>query len=71
MAAKYETSIHTRRQLKNARTRGQVVGFAQGAATMLALGLLLKFAGWIPAVLVLILVVFVVYKVVTFGGDEE
>jgi hypothetical protein len=68
---KYETSIHSKKQLKNARTKGQVVGFAQGAATIVVLGFLLKFLGWIPAVLVLILVGFVIYKVVTFGGDDE
>jgi hypothetical protein len=42
----------TAAELEKARTTGQVIGWLQGAATMLVIGVVLKFLGWVPVVLV-------------------
>jgi hypothetical protein len=44
--------IHTRQDLENARTKGQMIGWIQGAGAVFALGLVLKFVGWIPVLVV-------------------
>ncbi|HSE50597.1 MAG TPA: hypothetical protein VLB00_00285 [Gemmatimonadales bacterium] len=44
--------VHTRQELENARTKGQVIGWLQGAGAVLLLGVILKFVGWIPLVVV-------------------
>jgi len=63
MADKYETSIYTKSQLDNARIKGQVKGWAQGAASTFLLVLLWSFIGaWIPAVIILGLLGFLGYK---------
>jgi len=43
---------HTRQDLENARTKGQLIGWIQGAGAVFALGLVLKFVGWIPVLVV-------------------
>ena len=70
MAEKYETSIFTRQQLKKARVKGQIKGWIQGAASTFLLILLLKFLGWIPAILVLAGIGFVGYKIFRAGKNS-
>jgi len=67
MASKYETSIFTQKQLDNARVRGQVKGWVQGAVSTFLFLLLLKFLGWIPAVIILGLIGFMGYKIFSAG----
>lgn len=43
---------HTRQDLENARTKGQMIGLVQGAGAVIALGLVLKLVGWIPLLVV-------------------
>ncbi len=64
MPREYETSVFTAHELRSARVRGQVKGWAQGSgATIIAL-ILLKLFGWIPAVLLLVAVVVAGYGIV-------
>lgn len=42
----------TKQELEDARTRGQVIGWLQGAGAVVALGLLLKIVGWVPLLVV-------------------
>ena len=44
--------VHTRQDLENARTKGQTIRWIQGAGAVFALGLVLKFVGWIPVLVV-------------------
>lgn len=57
MAKDYETSIFEKQQIKSARIKGQVRGWAQGAGATLIVFLLLKLFGWIPAVLLMAAIV--------------
>ena len=67
MASKYETSIFTQKQLDNARVRGQVKGWVQGAVSTFLFLLLLKFLGWIPAILILGLIGYMGYRIFSAG----
>ena len=67
MAEKYETSIFTKKQLDSARVKGQVKGWAQGAASTFIFLMLMKFLGWIPAILVLGGLGFLGYKIFSAG----
>ena len=65
MSKEYETAIYTREQLENARTKGQLIGWVQGAASIGALILLLNLLGWIPLLIVASLLGFGGYKYAT------
>ena len=62
MSSKYETALYTREQLDNAKTKGQLVGWAQGGGAVFLLFMLLKFIGWIPLVLIATVLGFGAYK---------
>lgn len=65
MPGKYETAVYTQEQLENARTKGQFIGWVQGAASVGILLFLLQFLGWIPLLLIAGLVAFGGYKFFT------
>ena len=65
MPTKYETAVYTREQVDNARTKGQLIGWVQGAASVGILMFLLQFLGWIPLLLIAAVVGFAGYKVIT------
>lgn len=65
MPNKYETAVFTSEQLENARTKGQVIGWVQGAASVGVLLFLLQFLGWIPLILISGLLGFGGYKYIT------
>jgi hypothetical protein len=69
----YLPELYTDRDLTRARRRGKVVGWLQGGTAVLLFGIGYNLIGWIPTVLVLGLVGFVVYKLVrgSKGGDES
>jgi hypothetical protein len=58
-----ELQLHTKQDLENARTRGQLVGWLQGGGAVLGVFLLLGFIGWLPALLLAGAVGFVAYKI--------
>lgn len=64
MATEYKTAIYTHEQLENARTKGQIVGWVQGGASVGALLFLLQFMGWIPLIAIASLLAFVGFKAV-------
>ena len=49
-------------ELQIARTKGQMVGWAQGAGALIAISLVFSLIGWIPTVLVLGGVGYLVYR---------
>ena len=57
-----DLELYTKSDLENARTKGQLVGWVQGGAVVLAGGLLLSVLGWIPTLLVLGAGGFLLYK---------
>lgn len=58
-----ELQRHTQTELENARTKGQLIGWIQGAGAMLLIGDVFNFIGWIPTILVVGVVVFLLYKI--------
>lgn len=53
---------YTETELQNARTKGQVVGWVQGGLGMLAGLMVLRIVGWIPALIVVGVIGFLVVK---------
>ncbi len=62
MPSKYETAVYTQEQLESARTKGQFIGWVQGAASVGVLLFLLQFLGWIPLLLIAGVVGFGAFK---------
>lgn len=69
----YLPELYTDRDLIRARRRGKVIGWLQGGTAVLLFGIGYSLIGWIPTLLVLGVVGFVVYKLVraSKGGDES
>lgn len=65
-----EKPTYSRQEMERARTTAQVVGWAQGAGVVVGGVLLLKLLGWIPAVLVLGGVIWVLYKLLKPKSEE-
>ncbi len=62
---------HSSQDLELARTKGQVVGWIQGGAAVIVGGILLNLLGWVPAVIVVGVVAWVAYKLVTRAAEDE
>lgn len=65
MSEHHELTPATKQELENAKTKGQVIGFAQGVGATVLLGVVLKFLGWIPLLLAGGAVVWIGYKLLT------
>jgi MFS family permease len=63
--------LYTDRDLARARRRGKYVGWLQGGVAVLAVGIGYTLIGWIPTLLVLGLVGFVIYKLVRRPKSED
>ena len=63
--SKSDLRLYSATEIKNARTKGQVIGWIQGTGVMLVLGLAFSMIGWIPTILVGALVAFVVVKLLS------
>jgi len=61
--------IYTDKEVERAKNTAQVVGFAQGVGAVIVAGIALKMLGWIPVLLVLGGVAWVLYRVL-FGGKD-
>lgn len=57
-----DLQLYLKTDLENARTKGQVVGWLQGAGGLLVLSVALKFVGLIPLLVIGGVVAFVVVK---------
>jgi len=62
---KLDLQPHSKTDLDTARTRGQVVGWIQGAGAVLVLGLVFRLVGWLPSLLLLGGGAFLLYKLFT------
>jgi hypothetical protein len=63
--------LYTQKDLENARTKGQLVGWVQGAAIGVGGVLLLGVIGWIPTLVVLGVGGFLLYKVFSGSSKKE
>ena len=59
---KNDLQRYSHTELENARTKGQVIGWLQGAGALLLLGVVFKLIGWIPTVLVVGLLAYLLFK---------
>jgi MFS superfamily sulfate permease-like transporter len=60
-----DLKLHSASELEAARTKGQVIGWVQGAGAMLVLGVAMSLIGWIPTIVVGALIVVVVAKLIS------
>lgn len=63
--------IYTDKEVTRAKNTAQVVGFAQGVGAVIVAGLALKMLGWIPVLLVLGGVAWVLYRFLAGGKEKE
>lgn len=61
--------IYTEKDVTNARTKGQLIGWLQGGAVGVSGMILLNYIGWIPAVAVVAVGGFALYKL--FSGPSK
>lgn len=61
--------IYTRTDVEDARTKGQLVGWVQGALVAIGGIMLLGVIGWIPTLVVAGLITFGLYKL--FSGTSK
>ncbi len=57
--------IYTERDIQRARTSSKVIGWLQGGAAVLIGGMMLNIIGWIPALVIVGVVGYVAYKVLS------
>ena len=62
--------IYTEKELARAKTSGKVVGWMQGAGVVLGGAILLNLLGWIPVVVGLAAVAWVLYKMLSGPRGE-
>ncbi len=70
MSDRHALTTPTKQEIETARTKGQVIGWIQGAGAVLALGIAIKFLGWIPVILVGAAVVYLGYKLLSGGKSK-
>jgi hypothetical protein len=58
-----DLKLYNDTDLQNARTKGQLVGWIQGGGAVLVTGIALNLLGWIPALLVIAVVGYALYRV--------
>jgi hypothetical protein len=64
-------SVYSDKDLENARTKGQLIGWVQGTAVGVIGMILLKLVGWIPTVLILGAGGFVLYKLLSGSSKNR
>jgi len=65
--------LHTQRDIEKARKRYRMLGRVEGAVAVVAFGAIMNLLGWIPSVLVVAIIGFVVWKLVSkvkSGSDD-
>ena len=62
MSSRHPLTQPSKEELEAARTKGQLIGWIQGAGAMFVFGMVLKSIGWIPLIAVAGLGLFVGYK---------
>ncbi len=56
--------LYTQREVDKTRKRQRMLGRAEGAAAIVAAGAVFNFLGWIPTILVVAVVGYVLYRLV-------
>ena len=64
-------SPYSKKDLDNARTKGQLIGWLQGGAIAVVGMILLRLIGWIPTIAVVAIGGFVVYKLFSRPSRES
>lgn len=63
--------IYTKRDIQRARTSSKVIGWLQGGAAVLIGGMMLNIIGWIPALVIVGVVGYVAYKVLSKPSGDS
>ena len=63
--------IYTDKEVARAKSTAQVVGFAQGVGAVIVAGIAWNLLGWIPVLLVVGGVAWVLYRLVLGGKGSE
>ena len=71
MAKENLPSFYSKKDVDNARTKGQLVGWLQGAAAGVVGMILLGVIGWIPTILVLGVGGFLLYKLSSGSSKQD
>jgi hypothetical protein len=64
-------SPYSRKDLDNARTKGQLIGWLQGGAVAVVGMILVRLIGWIPTIAVVAIGGFVIYKLFSRPSRES
>ena len=64
-------TLYSQKDVENARTKGQIVGWVQGAVIGIAGMLLLGLVGWIPTLVILGVGGFVLYKLLSGPSKKD
>jgi len=70
LPTKIYTAKEVAKEVERARQRGKMVGWVQGGGAVIIGGIALQLLGWIPAIAIVGLVVWVLYKLISGPGDE-
>jgi hypothetical protein len=66
--------IYTERDIRRARKKGKAIGWIQGGGVVIAGGLVLNLLGWIPTILVMVVVAYGLYRLLSkkpSKGDDD
>ena len=63
--------VYTEKELTRAKTTGRVVGWLQGGAVVLGGSILWNLMGWIPVVIGVVVVIWVLLKLMSRPEKEE
>ena len=70
LPSELNVQLYTDQDLLKAQRRGKLVGWIQGGAAVVLAGLALQFIGWIPALLVLGVVGYGLFRIL-FGRKQD
>jgi hypothetical protein len=57
--------IYTERDISRARKKGKAIGWIQGGGVVIAGGLVLNLLGWIPTILVMVVVAYGLFRLLS------
>ncbi len=57
--------IYTERDITRARRKGKAIGWLQGGGVVIGGAMILNFLGWIPTILVMIVVAYGLYRLLS------
>ena len=71
LPAEATIQLYTEQDLARARRKGKVLGWIQGGAAVILGGLALQLLGWVPTVLALGVVGYILYRLLGGGKKDE